>query len=490
MTAPWSTSPARRAVGVVPTLGLALCGLTLATLTSVSAAQGLVPSTRGLALSPGPGEAPAMRLQGGLALRLEQVTQAGQTWQHLLASDGSHGWAALAIENESPVMARAVGVGLELLPVPPGHPDFMSALGQPVSAGAQGHLLGGSRDSQVADMQDRMLPAWLNPGLAPWPRWKMGDVDGWAPLQQVALDWQADHLPADSSARNALGAWGLFGLSRAPFLAPLMPVLKPLAPGNGVSAVDVSGAPGKAHQRSLLNGVWEGPLVAYRATVAPVGGLAALLSFGQGKARAFVLQGTSNKTSVITADDDSLSIVRLEEFDLDGDGLPEWVLELAGLYGDGYYTELWVVDGRSTQGSVRIQRQALSRSSGETPASAQDAAWAIGSDRTLWVWRSSASGSRMAALRYGRGRLSAAAGMAPALVVLGDDDNRIAAQQRQLQLQNSATAPEAVVLPRQTLAGLRWVTAVPTASMPQARRWATDHALPLEKVRKLPWAPS
>lgn len=330
---------ARRTEGPATTLRRALATLALAALACGSGAQGLVQGVLGLALSPAPGQAPALQVQGGVALRLEQVQLQGRSWQHLLASDGRHGWTAQPLGDERPVSARAQRDGLELLPVPPGHVDFLSAVGQPVPAGATGRLL-----------------------------------------------------------------------------------------------------------------------------------------------------GTNGTTSVALADDDSLSITRLEEVDLDGDGLPEWVLEVAGLYGDGYYTELWVVDGRNTPGPPRVQRQALSRSSGETPASAQDAAWAIGSDRTLWVWRSAAKGSRLSALRYGRGGLTAAAGQAPALVLLGDDNSAVAAQQRRLQV--LATAPGAVVLPRQTAAGLRWITAIPTASAAQAGRWAAEHAMPAVSVRRLPWPPS
>lgn len=478
----------RRTEGPATTLRRALATLALAALASGSGAQGLVQGVLGLALSPAPGQAPALQVQGGVALRLEQVQLQGRSWQHLLASDGRHGWTAQPLGVERPVNARARGRGLELLPVPPGHVDFLSAVGQPVPAGATGRLLGGSRDSQVADTQDQMLPAWLNPSLAPWAHWVMGGVDGWAPLQQVALEWAGDPAPADGSARGMLGAWGLQGLSRAPFLAALAPALQRLAPADGTPALDLSGVPGQAAGRRVLHGAWQGPLSAYRAASAPAGGLAALLSFGQGKSRAFVLQGTNGTTSVALADDDSLSITRLEEVDLDGDGLPEWVLEVAGLYGDGYYTELWVVDGRNTPGPLRVQRQALSRSSGEAPASAQDAAWAIGSDRTLWVWRSAAKGSRLSALRYGRGGLTAAAGQAPALVLLGDDDSAVAAQQRRLQV--LATAPGAFVLPRQTAAGLRWITAIPTAGAAQAGRWAAEHAMPAASVRRLPWPPS
>jgi hypothetical protein len=470
------------------TLRRGLAALALAALAGGCGAQGLVEGVLGLMLSPSPGQAPALQAQGGVALRLEQVQLQGSLWQHLLASDGSHGWTAQPLGAERAVSGRARGDGLELLPVPPGHVDFLSSVGQPVPIGATGRLLGGSRDSQVADTQDQMLPAWLNPSLAPWVRWVMGDVDGWAPLQQVALDWAGYSAPADGSTRSILGAWGLQGLSRAPFLAPVAPALKRLAPADGTPALDLSGAPGQVAGRSVLRGDWQGPLNAYRAASAPAGGLAALLVFGQGKARAFVLQGANGTTAVALADEDSLSILRLEEVDFDGDGRPEWVLEVAGLYGDGYYTELWVVDGRSTLGSPRIQRHALSRSAGENPGGTQNAGWAIGSDRTLWVWRSAATGSRLSALRYGRGGLTAAAGRTPALVLLGEDDSALAAQQRRLQV--LTTAPGAVVLPRHTATGLRWITAVPAASPAKAGRWAAERSLPAASVRKLPWPPS
>lgn len=485
---PRSSMSGFRTQGVRTVVRQALLGLTLVILASGSSAQGLVQGVYGLKLSPSPGQAPVVQLQGGVALLLEQVQLEGSQWHHLLASDGRHGWTSQVLGTARPVGARAQAGGLELLPVPPGHADFMSSLGQPVPAGATGRLLGGSRESQVADTQDLMLPSWLNPSLAPWPRWQMGGVDGWAPLQLVALNWAGAAAPADDSARSALGAWGLQGLSRAAFLAPLAQALQRLAPVEGQPALNLSGEPGRQPGHSVLRGAWKGPLAAYRSVSAPAGGLATLLVFGQGKARAFVLQGTNGKTSVAWADDDSLSITQLEEADLDGDGLPEWLLEVAGLYGDGYYTELWVIDGRSTSGPLRIQRQALSRSSGEAPARSQDAAWVVGVDRTLWVWRSVAEASRLSAQRYARGALSMVLGRAPALVLLGEDNSAVAAQQRLLQ--TVAKAPGALVLPRHTAEGLRWITAVPVAGVAQARRWAAERALPPASVRTLPWPAS
>jgi hypothetical protein len=232
--------------GPADTRRRAIALLTLFAVASSSTAQGLVQGVMGLALSPAAGQVPAVLVQGGVALRLEQIQLEGRSWQHLLASDGSHGWTAQPLGGERQVSARAQSDGFELLTLPPGHADFLSAVGRPVPQGAEGRLLGGSRDSHVADAQDQMLPSWLNSGLAPWPHWDMGGVQGWAPLQQVALSWAGDPAPKDASARSLLGAWGLKGLTRAPFLAPLAPALKHLAPADGTLALDLSGAPGLA----------------------------------------------------------------------------------------------------------------------------------------------------------------------------------------------------------------------------------------------------
>ena len=475
-------------------------------------AQGLVQGVLGLPVSPAPGEAPALQLRGGVALRLEQVELDGRVWRQLLASDGSHGWTPLPLGAEVPVTAHAVASGFELLPLPPGHADFLSAVGQPVPDAAVGRLLGGSRESHVADTQDLMLPPWLRTSLAPWPHWSIAGVDGYAPLALVRLAWpgpaagRTDEKPnagADVraaartsssaagrarhalAARDLLGGWGLHGLSRAPFLAPLAAPLQGLAPAAGTAALDLSNAPGKPAGRRVLDGAWQGPLCAYRATSAPQGGLAALLCYGQGKTRAFVVQGSNGNQAVAYADDDGLSVTRLEEADLDGDGLPEWLLEVAGLYGDGYYTELWVIDGRSAKSGLRVQRAALSHSSGEMPGATQLAAWGVGSGRSLWVWRSTAEDSRLSTLRYARGGLKPAT--TPALVVLGTDSTHVAAQQRRLQA--LAHAPDAMVLPRQTAAGVNWVTALAGSGHRQALRQAASLALPASQVQSLPWRP-
>ena len=157
---------------------------------------------------------------------------------------------------------------------------------------------------------------------------------------------------------------------------------------------------------------------------------------------------------------------------------------MVGVYGDGYYSELWVVDGRGGPKGASVQRQVLSRSSGEASTQAQDAAWWTGIDSALWVWRSTPNGSRLTALRYARGRLTeVAAARSPALVVLGRDESVVAARQRQAQ----SASLGAVVLPHQTLAGLRWLTAVPATSRALAQRWAARHGLPPAAVRTLPW---
>lgn len=456
-------------------------------------AQGLVQGTLGVELSPAPGQAPAVLLRGGVALQLEQVEFAGQRWQHLLGSDGRHGWTNDQRKAVAPVTARAVAAGFELMPFPPGAPEFLSSVGQPVPDRAEGRLLGGSRDSMVSSTQDQMIPAWLNPTLAPWPRWSMGGVQGYAPLSSVALSWQAPRVEGELgavadpvSASEVLGSLSLDGLSQAPFLTAMASKLQRLAPRSGMKALDLSGAPAQKVSWVTLKGAWQGPQCAYRSTPPlRAGGLAALLCYAQGGARTFVLQGTSGKTLFLHAAEDSLSIARVDEGDLDGDGLPEWVIEVVGLYGDGYYSELWVINGRSSQGQPRIDRQALSRSSGETPSSAQDAAWGIDKDRVLWIWRSTARGGQLTPARYEKRGLTALASPTPALVLLGNDDSLPAAQQRNLRSLTPTSA--AMMLPLRTPSGLRWLNVIPALTLSEAKRWASDHSVPATAVKRLPW---
>ncbi len=469
-------------------------GLVSTVLPGPAHAQGLISGVLGTAVSPAPGQPPSRRLRGGLALRLNQLAVAGQTWHQLLASDGSHGWTQQALGAEQPVTARTADRAFELMPLPPGHADFLSSVGRPVPEGASGRLTGGSLESYVADMQDNQVPPWLSHSLAPWPRWAMGGVDGYAPLPAMALSWPAALAVAGAAAAAPtppyalLGQSGLEGLSLAPFLAPLAPALQRLAPAAGARALDLSGAPGKAASLRLLQGAWAGPLLAYRAAAAKPGGLSTLLIFGQGKARALVLLDHQGAPMLAHTEDDAMSVASLVEADLDGDGLPEWLLEMVGVYGDGYYSELWIVDGRSSREGLRIHRLPLSRSSGEAPGGAQSAAWWTDPAGQLWVWRSTPKGSRLASWRYARAGGPKAASGSRALLVLGRDEQYVAARQRQLQALASSPGVLAV-LPRQTKAGLFWITAVAAPSAAQAARWAAHKGLPSTAVQALPWAP-
>ena len=500
MSRPNSRTPGAAWTGMLASMAVVAAGYC-----EGAQAQGLVQGTLGVGLSPAPGQPPAVLLRGGVALQLEQVELEGQRWQHLLGSDGRHGWTNDQRKAVAPVTAAAVTAGFELMPLPPGAPEFWSSVGQPVPELAEGRLLGGSRNSLVSSTEDQMIPAWLNPTLAPWPRWSMGGVQGYAPLSSVALSWRAPRVEGalgasgasgasgalgaaadNASASEVLGALNLDGLSQAPFLARMASKLQRLAPRNGAKALDLSGAPAQKARWLTLEGLWQGPQCAYRSTSPPrAGGLAALLCYSQGGARTFVLQASSGKTLSLHAAEDSLSISRVDERDLDGDGWPEWLIEVVGRYGDGYYSELWIVNGRSSQGQPRVDRQALSSSSGETPSAAQDAAWGIDKNRVLWIWRSTARAGQFRPVRYGKRGLSALDWSTPALVLLGDDESLAAAQQRNLRSLTPTSA--AMMLPLRTPSGLRWLNAIPALSASEAKRWASDHSLPATAVKRLPW---
>jgi hypothetical protein len=467
-------------------LRAALCTAGLWWLQSVvpCAAQTLVSGVFGLALSPAPGDAPARVVQGGVALKLSQTTVNGLVWQHLLASDGQHGWNPQALSSELPVEGRAApGTTLELMPVPPGHGEFLSSLALPVPEGATGALLGGSPTSLVADTASLALPPWLNPDLAPWTEWSLGGVQGWAPLAAMRLSWPLALPQAATGAAAWLDAAQLKGLTRAPFLAPVARQLQALAPPEGALALDLSGAPATTPGRQPLSGPWDGPVASYRPQATARQGLASLVVLAQGRARAFVWQRPAGEPAVALADDDDLALSRVTLADLDGDGLPDWALEVVGLYGDGYYSELWVVDGRSARGPLRVWRQALSRSAGEAPEKAQDAAWSLGADGTLWLWRAQGQGTRLQAWRLGRQGLTLQRTVAPAWVVLGEDLSHTAAQQRQLQALANHGATDTLVVPQPGPQGLRWQTVVPMRHRAAALQWAKAQGLQAAAVR-------
>ena len=468
----------------------------------VPSAPGIVTGVLGLAVAAELGQPPSQQLRGGVALRLAQESRDGLVWTRLLASDGRHGWTLSAPGLVLPVTAGGALPDLELSLLPPGDRDFEAGASVAVPDGSTLQLTGASRASRVARQEDLMVPPWLAATLAPWPLVRFGAKQGYVPLQALALRWppvaaatasapasmpQPASASVPLSAHAQLAARGLLGLSQAPFLAPVVLGLRASAPRPGSAMLDLSEAAGRRPGQVRAEGHWDGPLAAYCSAAPLSGALTSLLSFGQGKTRAFVLAGNDSRmqSAVAFVAEDAPYIARVEEADLDRDGLPEWLLEVVGIYGDGFYSELWVVDGRSLSAGLRIARLPLSRSGSEGGnARTQDAAWWVdAATRTLRVWHSDARGSRLTTQRYAARTLTAQRNAdGAALVELGRFESYEAAGQRALQAQGDA----AVVLPLSSDRGLRWSAAVPFASATQARAWKLQRGQSAAAVLVLP----
>lgn len=501
----WTVGRAEARVALIGTaLALASAGAAWAQAVPAPAlpAPGIVTGVLGLAVAPEPGQSPSQQLRGGVALRLAQESRDGQLWTRLLASDGRHGWTLPAPGPVLPVTAGGALPDLELSLLPPGDRDFEAGASVTVPDGSTLQLIGASRASWVARQEDLMVPPWLSATLAPWPLVRFGAKQGYVPLQALALTWPPvttaaasapASVPRPAPASLPLGprAAGRPWLARViagTFSGPggARPARIGTAPGSVM--LDLSEAASQRPGRVRAEGRWDGPLAAYCSAAPPPGALTSLLSFGQGKARAFVLDGGDGRrrsAAVAFVAEDAPYIARVEEADLDRDGLPEWLLEVVGIYGDGFYSELWVVDGRSLSAGLRIARLPLSRSAGEGGnARTQNAAWWVdAATRTLRVWYSDGRSSRLTAQRYAGRTLAARQHAASAaLVELGRFKSYEAASQRALQAQGDA----AVVLPLSADGGLRWSAAVPFASATQARAWKLRRGLPAEAVLVLP----
>jgi hypothetical protein len=262
-------------------------------------------------------------------------------------------------------------------------------------------------------MDKLMLPERLSPFLAPWLQLRAGNKSGWQTPSELALNWTGvDRLePFEGIARRFL-------------LAPVQQVIRDLHPPKGAKiwrfpelranpeevVTDASGA-GEAE-------------VLLHADAAKPESETTLVIFSGKQTRLLALR-SGDKTVYADIAGYAPILIGYAVADLDNNGADELLLEFAQVYGDGWFSTLWVIDGARFQGELRVSSIALGGSGGEPGGSDIDATWWV-DGRRVWIIRSGAVVKALA-LRYAEGRFVSIPS-APHAAILGRYNTRLAAQ--------------------------------------------------------------
>jgi hypothetical protein len=325
----------------------------------------------GLALSPSPG-APAQRVaRGGPALVL--AVRGG--WVRLLAADGSYGWTSRPLGEAFAARVRPGGA-LELSDRSPDQPSISEGFDTLRVPAAQAEIIGASEKARVAAPGQLMLPPRMNPFLLPWLEIRSGARSGWIYPPELPLEWNGPEGRDDVPA--AIHRLGLEGIVRPPFLG----AVKVFQPGRlGLEFEDIAREPSRSPSRPFT-------AKAVETLVAIPSQWIAVLSGSGGSVFVFSDAGPAVLTS------GKQVVLRAERADLNGDGRPELVMELAETYGDGYTTALWIASG------AQVQPVPLGGASGEPGGGAVEASWWLEAS-TLWIAR--ANGRHVEHVRVGYG---------------------------------------------------------------------------------------
>lgn len=340
--------------------------------TSVTIVRGL----ENAALAATPGGRMTGKSAGGLGLVVAERIVAGVTWRRILTSDGGAGWTAAPLPARVPVAASAAAAPFTVTKASPDDPAFEeNATDLPVTSGANGTIIGATSKARVASVRELMVPLRLRRERWPWLELRFGATSGFAPLDSIRLGW--DTGAPSTSLDASLDAAGVGGLVLAPFLGAVTRAVMALAPAPGSRAATMP--EGDASPQSAeLPAVWSGIDAVYRS------GSSTLLVFASPAGHLFRFVDRERVTTDVFAADGEAYPVRVTRVDLNGDGAPEWVLEVCAVNGDGYATSLWVVDGTSRPDHPRLTPLPLSGSSGEG-GSDERRTWEIGADASLHV---------------------------------------------------------------------------------------------------------
>ena len=412
-----------------------------------------------------PGARPNAIAAGNVALVVESRTENGRSWFRLLVSDGSHGWVAAAPENLRPAIIRPVIDPFLLLEHNPDETPIEAS--SQIKAGSEpGQVLGASRQSQPPSLEAMRIPERINPAIQPWLWLKFGESSGYAPLDWIAIDWDSS-IASDGSLVTALDHLALHGMIRKPFLAPVANLLARAAPKRSAPIYILSdnGAP---LRRATSNMDWTLPEMLVRQDAVRDGIDSLIVYAAPDRARLFSFRNGDASPVNILVEEDRPFTSRVETRDLDGDGKPEWLLEVISTYGDGYYSRLWILAGNSVESAVKFTAIPLSRSSGERDGD-MEAAWWLDPENRLWIGRAEKRRTAGSCLRYEKQAVVPCGSQRSfAVAVLAGDASFSGARQRWLEWR--ATVP-AGIFPVGEGSDLRWIVGRPFLDKDSARAW-------------------
>ena len=352
---------------------------------------GIVQGVLGLELSDSPGSPPNRAIRGNLAIVVESRPDKKVAWSRLVTSDGVHGWTSSGLVPSSAVEVEPLTHPFTLMNKSPDAQDFSENAEEiPIANGTKGSILGASSKSRVSSTRSLMVPERLRRDQLPWLFLEFGSDEGYAPIDGVTLTWPAGS--GNGTLEDTMEAAGMRGLVWRPFLGPVKSRLMELAPRPGADGYFMDGTAVAARQAKLPES-WDGVEVIYREANA------LLIVFSSGTARLFRFISSGAATSDIFAPNDEPYPGRVMRMDLNADGNPEWILEIVGVYGDGYYSALWVIDGMSGLDGLKSARLPLSHSSGEKAGDAE-ATWEIAPDGMIRVTRTKGEGRASSQYRY------------------------------------------------------------------------------------------
>jgi hypothetical protein len=440
----------------------------------------IVKGVAGLAVATHPGAVSQVVLHGspGLVLAVQQDA-GGKQWTRVLAADGGSGWTSRQFREALPARISG-GRLLELSDRSPDHPSISEGI-ETIEVPREGAAISGASEKpRVASLVQMMLPPRLNPFLMPWLEINSGSRKGWVVPSELELEWGEPARGKNLVA--AMELLGMDGIVRAPFLGPVRQTLLELysPPAPVLTFEDISSKPVSAPSPAFIA---KAPETLVRISPAWV----AVFSSSAGFAFSFSKSGTGVVSAAVNAVVNAVVnqgkpvIVRAASGDLNGDGRPELVIQLASIYGDGYTTALWIVNGNSPEKGLDITTVALGGSGGEPGGSSIEAAWWI--DGTmLWIARADSGRAEYVRLAYGAVPAKATRQTAYA-VIAGQFPSREAAEQRAIAL-TGPTGPPVQTFPWQPTKGpLQWAAGRLFRGRSAAQSWCNAAALPASANR-------
>ncbi len=429
--------------------------------TSASAVQpgDIVKGVDGLAVASAPAAPNQTVLRGSPAL---VIAVRGQ-WTRLLAADGACGWTSRQFSGAA--HARIAGrAQLELSERSPDDPSIEPGIETFQAAAKDASIIGASRKTRVASPRQLILPPRLNPFLTPWLEIRSESRSGWIVPAELPLEWGEPAGAGDVA--SAMDRLGLNGIVREPFLGPVREAF--LASYHASASVlrfeNISSKP----ERVLSS---DAAVQALNALVRLAPGWVAAFSGDRGFVFLF-----SNAGAAVVSEGTPI-VARAAAADLNGDGKPELVLQLASIYGDGYRTALWIVDGDSGKG-LAIASAPLGGSSGEPGGGSVEAAWWIDAS-TLWIARVDAKRVEYELAAYGTSKEPPRRAYA---AVAGRFPSRDAAERRAIALRDGGNFSVQTFPFRLANGPVEWAAGRLFQEQAQAKAWQPAASMPVKIV--------